>query len=65
MKECVTVECEGCKRQFPGHLCAPMMSHLGQQYLCAICALKARNDIHGLPADTPFHGPTRDRVRWN
>lgn len=48
--------CPRCKESFP----STVMSHLiGSDYkepLCAICALKIRNQIHGLPKNTPFQG---------
>ncbi len=39
-------------------LVAPYYSSEGNAMMCPICALTARNKLHGLPANTPFRGST-------
>ena len=56
------LECRECKKDFPEHLIQPLhvSNHPdiedGHYLMCPLCALKIRNDIHGLPKDTPFTG---------
>jgi hypothetical protein len=40
--------CPQCRRDYP--------SHLFIDDLCPICALRNRNEMQGLPPDTPFSG---------
>jgi hypothetical protein len=37
---------------------APFVTSYGTVVCCPICALKQRNEMHGLPKSTPFHGET-------
>jgi hypothetical protein len=48
--------CPNCHNTFPSRLFAPMMTSAGAVTLCPICALEVRNELHGLPEDTPFQG---------
>ena len=51
------MKCNECKREFQDHLLAPLI--VGDRQVnpcCPLCALRLRNKIHGLPADTPFQG---------
>lgn len=50
------VMCENCGRSFPGHLVSIFIHNADEKLLCPICALSLRNQIHGLPEGTPFHG---------
>jgi len=49
-------KCHQCNRKFPSHLIAPMMIDSSTFMACPICALAIRNEMHGLPPDTPFQG---------
>ncbi len=42
------IRCPQCKQKYPGEI---MMGGV-----CPICALKNRNETHGMPANTPFQG---------
>lgn len=63
------MKCEDCGIDFPDHLVHVM--HVGEKrdnatpvgLLCPICALKKRNLIHNLPADTPFSGEQAEALR--
>jgi hypothetical protein len=54
--------CRICERPFPPHLIQAMVTNKGTLESCPLCALKARNAVHGLPDDTPFHGPIAARM---
>ena len=49
-------ECPECHKSFPSHLIQPMIGFLPPRDMCPICALRIRNEEHGLPKDTPFQG---------
>ena len=49
------MKCSECQRQVPLDLVAPFVSHLGSSSMCACCALRFRNDMHGL-GHQPFDG---------
>ena len=49
-------KCDKCNRQFPEHLIHPFWGSENIQQCCPICALKIRNEMHGLPKNTPFTG---------
>lgn len=55
------MKCNVCTHNFPDHLIQPLVSTQGTQAMCPICALKARNKMHGLPEKTPFHGEIAKR----
>ena len=49
--------CARCKRVFPATILTIM--RIDGSYtppICGICALEIKNQIHGLPANTPFQG---------
>ena len=48
--------CTECDRRFPEDLLLPVNSGEGARLICPICALKMRNEQHGLPKGTPFTG---------
>jgi len=53
--------CPKCKKDFPEHLINPMyiacpLDDSGEHLMCPLCALKVRNNLHGVPEDTPFRG---------
>lgn len=49
--------CTVCHRLFPARLIQNFFSSSeGNRWLCPICALEKRNEIHGLPPNTPFEG---------
>ena len=50
-------KCHECGEKFPSEILSPMMvcgEYTG--LICGVCALKIRNETHGLPIDTPFQG---------
>ncbi len=55
-------ECRECYQDFPEHLLQPMYisEHsdikAGYYLMCPLCALKVRNNLAGIPEDTPFKG---------
>lgn len=50
-------KCQKCKQKYPDHLVQPLISPPEPpRLLCAICALRTRNEKCGLPAGTPFQG---------
>ena len=49
-------KCSICKRKFPEYLINYLMSGEINIWCCPICGLRLRNEMHGLPKDTPFHG---------
>lgn len=50
-------DCAECKREFPSRLLAPFrMGNCKPKWMCPLCALRIRNQMHSLPADTPFQG---------
>lgn len=56
------MQCPDCKRDFPRDLLSEMAicledGKLRYELKCPPCALKTRNQMHGLPADEPFDGP--------
>jgi len=60
-------QCEICKVQFPDDLILPMImsnedGEAESKQACGICALRTRNEIHGLPLDTPFTGKNAHRL---
>lgn len=51
------MECDNCNLKYPDHLIAPFFSSKENiKSCCPICALSIRNEMHGLPEDTPFSG---------
>ena len=49
--------CARCKRVFGSYLLQRMcINGVYSPPICAICALKVINKMHGLPAETPFRG---------
>ena len=54
--------CAECRRQYPADLITSMFT--GGEYIMvdAVCALKIRNAVHGLPKGTPFNGPLAHRL---
>lgn len=56
------MKCPDCQRDFPDELIIqgtfndPVRGHRTES-ACPICQLRKRNEMHGLPADTPFNGP--------
>lgn len=49
--------CVKCEEEFPDEILSPMIGGGGPEGLmCGVCALKERNEFHGLPEDTPFQG---------
>lgn len=48
--------CENCGRSFPDHLISALIHNTDSKFLCPICALSLRNQIHSLPEGTPFWG---------
>ena len=55
-------ECASCKRKFPWELLAPFCLNGITTTVCPLCALQIRNKEHGLPPNTPFHGPRAQRM---
>lgn len=53
--------CEKCGIKFPKALIQTMFSTQGNWDVCAICALKIRNEIHGLN-DKKFAGEMANRL---
>ena len=55
-------QCPECKKDFSEHLIQPMYisghSDIKDRYylMCPLCALKVRNNLAGIPEDTPFKG---------
>jgi hypothetical protein len=49
-------KCINCNIKFPDHLIQPLFHNGDYSPMCPICALQKINDLHGLPANTPFHG---------
>lgn len=49
-------KCDECKLKFPDELISPLVGNNGHINVCGVCALKLRNEAHGLSADTPFTG---------
>lgn len=50
-------KCKECKFNYKNEeVMQPLITSKGTQLLCAICALKVRNQLHGLPENTPFQG---------
>jgi hypothetical protein len=54
--------CPSCHNTFPSRLFAPMVTSAGTVVLCPICTLKVRNELHGLPEDTPFEGEIAQQI---
>lgn len=57
--------CGECERLFPAHIIHPIQTNIpgyARGCVCAICALRLRNEAHGIPADTPFDGPNARRL---
>ena len=51
------MKCAECDRDFPSEMLVPMFVDGGYtKPICALCALIIRNQAHGIPLDTPFHG---------
>jgi hypothetical protein len=55
--------CGGCDRRYPRGLLQDLtVGGVGSEHreevcrMCPLCALKIRNRLAGLPADTPFQG---------
>ena len=50
------MKCQKCKRNYPDRLINN--GNFNGEWIdcCPICALKMRNEIHGLPPETPFNG---------
>jgi len=49
--------CVECKEEFPSEILSPLITSEGNTgLLCGVCALKLRNELHGLPLNTPFKG---------
>lgn len=48
--------CLCCLRNFPEELLSVVVSSEGRDVMCPLCALKRRNEMHGLPPETPFQG---------
>ncbi len=53
--------CELCPNEYPDHLVQPMCIQGKYVIVCPLCALIIRNNIHGLPATTPFQGEQAKR----
>jgi hypothetical protein len=51
------IQCPHCLRSFPENLLSEMCINGDYCFVCALCALKIRNAVAGLPPDTPFSGP--------
>jgi len=49
-------QCSRCGNTFSEGLVNPFATSDGLQIICPICALKARNELLGLPEDKPFYG---------
>ena len=56
--------CAECKRTFPAMLIQPLVTNIAAhpRPMCPICALRLRNALAGLPADTPFTGTMAKRL---
>lgn len=50
------VTCMGCDRTVPNDYINALVEGDKVTYLCAVCALKQRNEALGVPEDTPFTG---------
>lgn len=53
--------CQGCERTVPNHLINALIASgddgdVKETLLCAVCALKERNEVVGLKEGTPFTG---------
>lgn len=48
--------CCECNREFPPRFINSMFIDGSYYPMCSICALRVRNEIHGLPPNTPFKG---------
>ena len=53
--------CDKCKRRFPDGLVQPMFGTISA-LLCGVCALEVRNEMLGLPVDTPFNGEMAQEI---
>lgn len=50
-------QCVECLEKFPAEILSPMITSEGNTgLLCGVCALRLRNEAHGLPLGTPFQG---------
>lgn len=50
------MKCRQCKRKFPDGLIQSMCVNGDYVDCCPICALRIRNELHGLPRNTLFGG---------
>lgn len=53
--------CDTCKRSFPNGLVQKFVSIVYVLDLCGICALKAKNEVHGTRFKK-FHGENAQRI---
>lgn len=57
-------QCPLCEREYESHMIQEMRTSDGAYYVCPICALKIRNEMHGLPENTPFSGK-KAQAAWH
>jgi len=57
------MRCQKCKFNYQHtEVIQPLITSWGTKMLCAICALRGRNRIHGIPLSTPFQGEEAQRL---
>jgi hypothetical protein len=49
-------KCHSCKNDYPAHLIQTFVTNNSRESVCPLCALIRRNEMLGMPIDTPFHG---------